>query len=332
MSGEALLFLPVAFLIGFLTFEYMIRTRWGGYALWLHSISERLSFYTWPRPPWNIVRIIMPNGDQALMYNVKVEEGKQGVTIETPLGLLKSPEKGSTVLPLTAIYVPGLPNPLSLVVYAVAGLITMWLAFYYGYLFLGLPTDAAFYTLTIVLMLYIYAYYNAASTSGVEYHEYEVRGLAPPYLHAIPSSTITSPIRQAKYLNIPIYIKVSKAAKDALETVKRALGVKSDNEAAELLAKGEFTEVIMEKATALRVEATRVEEAFNGFRNLRFAFGRFTVGRAVLLLIVFIIGMAVGFALGGGGGLAIGPPPGAVHNATVTHAMHNATVMGGGVP
>jgi len=335
MGYEALMALPVAFLVGYMVFEYMIRSRWGGYALWLQSAGERLSFFMWPRPPYNIVHLIMPNGDHALLYNLNIRERKDGVLIETPLGYLRSPEKGSTVLPLTAVYLPGYPNPMSLVVYAIAGLITAWIVYYYGYLFLGLPTDATFGILSLVFMFYIYLYYNAASTSGVEYHEYEVRGLAPPYLHAIPSSTVTSPIKQAKYLNIPIHIRVTKTAREALEAIKNALGVSSESEIAELLATGEFTEIVMRKAAALKVEATRVQEIFSAFHNLRFAFGRFTVGRAVLLLIVFIIGVAVGFALSGGGGLAIGPPPQAVNATahtvhTVTHVVHNATM--GGVP
>ena len=323
MGGEAIFILPVSLFVGFLLFEGLIRSRWGGYGLWLHSVGERLSFLLWPRPPANVIRLIMPNGDTTLLYNLKIKEEKNGVLIETPLGYLRSPEKGSTVLPLTAIYVPGIPNPLSLIVYALAGLITAWLTFYYGYLFLGLEPDATFATLALVLILYIYTYYNAASTSGVEYHEYEVRGLAPPYMHAIPSSNITSPSKQAKYLNIPIHIKVSKSAKESLQALKRALGVESDSEVAELLAKGEFTETIMRKAAALRVEATRVEEAFESFRNLRlvFSIGRITLGKVALLFFIFIVGLLVGLALGGSS-LIVGPPEQVVHNATA--------VVGGG--
>ena len=326
---EAFILLPVSLLLGFSVFSYLVNSRWGGDWLWLTSWSERLGFYFWPRPPYNVVKLVMLNGTPVLLYNLPVKERKNSIEIETPLGILSSPDKGSTVLPLTSIYIPGIPNPMTLVVYAIAGLIFSWIFFYYGYLFLGLPTDSSFATLALVLMIYIYVYYNAAASNGVEYHSYEIRGLAPPYLHAVPSSEVVGPLKAAKYNNTSIIIRVTKSVKEALGNLKRALGVESTSEVAELLALGEFVDVIMKKATMLKVEATRVEETFGAFHNLRLAVGRITIGRAVLLLIVFIIGVAVGFALGGGGGLAIGPPPGAVHNAT--HVVHNAT-MGGGVP
>ena len=198
---------------------------------------------------------------------------------------------------------------MGLVVFAMAGLIATWLSFYYGYLLLGFEPDAVFATLAIVLFAYIYTYYQAASTHGVEYHEYEVRGLAPPYLHAVTTSTITSPIRQAKYLNIPILIRVTGTAREALDSLKRALGVESDSEVAELLALGEFTETVMRKAAPLKAEAARVEELFGVFRSLQFRFGKITVGRAALLALFFIVGVFVGFALGGGS-VVVGPPPG----------------------
>ena len=229
-------------------------------------------------------------------------------------------------MPLTSIHIPGRPSPLSLVVYALSGLILFWLSFYYGFLFLGYQPDTVFWTLAIVAMIYIYMYYTAASTNGTEYHEYEVRGLAPPYLHAVPSSLVTSPIKAAKWLNIPIHIRVTKTAKEALDSIKNALGVESDSEVAELLAIGEFTETIMRKASALRVEASRVEEIFGAFRTLRFQVGRITIGKVALAFILFGIGFFVGWALSGGSVVVV--PSHAIENAT--HAAgslaHNASV------
>ena len=311
----AFFILPAAYLIGFLVFNNMVVSR-GGYPGWLDTVRDRLAFYVWPRPPVNVVRLIMPNGDQALLYNLRVRERKDGVIIDTPLGLLRSPEKGSLVLPLTSIHLPGRPSPLTLVVYALTGLIAFWLLFYYGYILLGYEPDIVFWTFALVAMLYIYMYYTAAANTGVEYHEYEVRGLAPPYLHAVPSSLVTSPIKAAKWLNIPIHIRVSKTAKEALDSLMNALGVKSESEVAELLAIGEFTETIMRKAAALRVEASRVEELFGAFRTLRFSFGRITVGKVALLFFVFSVGLLVGLALGGG--FAIGPPPEALAHVNST--------------
>ena len=315
--------LPIAYLIGFLFFDAAVRGKYPG---WLDTLGERLAFYMWPRPPRNIIRLIMPNGDQALLYNQNVKERKEGVIIDTPLGHLRSPEKGSIVLPLTSIHVPGRPSPLSLVAYAAMGLIVFWIVFYYGYLLAGYTADTVFWTLILVSSIYIYMYYTAASTSGTEYHEYEVRGLAPPYLHAVPSSLVTSPIKAAKWLNIPIHIRVTKTAKEALDSIKNALGVESDSEVAELLAIGEFTETIMRKASALRVEASRVEEIFGAFRTLRFQVGRITIGKVALMALMFFVGLLVGWALSGGSVVVV--PSQVVENATraAAGAVHNTSV------
>lgn len=315
MSGEAFYMLPVSMLSGFLVFSYLAGSR--GNWLWLTSWGMRLGFFLWPRPPLKIVKLTMLDGGQLLLYDPVVRERRDGLQIETPLGIVSTPGKGSTVLPLTAIYVPGIPNPMTLIVYALAGLISAWLTYYYGYLLLGLEVDATFATLALVLMLYIYMYYNAASTSGVEYHSYEIRGLAPPFLHAVPSSEVVGPLKTAKWSNTPILIRVTDKAREGLETLKRALGVEDAGQVAELMATGELFHVVIQKATALKAGATRVSEALGAFNTLEFRIGRLTLGRTALMLLVFLVGIIVGWALGGGT-VVVSPVP---HNATLTGGL-----------
>lgn len=319
MGAEALYMLPVSLLAGFLFFEYARRSRWGAETLWLGSLSERLGFFLWPTPPANVVNLLMLNGESILLYNAPVRERKEGVLIETPIGLVKAPEKAVQVRPLTAIFVPGRPSPLGLVVFALSGLIFAWLVFYYGYLLLGLEPDATFWTIALVLMLYIYLWYQAASTNGVEYHEYEVRGMAPPVLHAVPSSHIIGPLKQAKYTGTPILIRVTTSVRQALENVKRALGVQETSMAAELLALGEAYNITIQKAVSLKTHAARISEALGAFRTLDFRLGKITVGKVALLFFVFVVGLLVGLALGGG--FVVGPPPEAL-----------AQNVGGGAP
>jgi len=312
-----LLLLGISYLIGYGIADYLVRSRWGTRNwLWLTG-GEKLAFYQWPRVPENIVRLITLDGRQLLFYNAKVKEEKHMVEIETPLGRVVSPEKASTVMPLTAVYAPGIPNPLSLVVYVMGGLIAGWLIFYYGYLFAGLEPDAVFAGFAIMYMLYIYAWYQAASNNGVEYHEYVARGIAPPYIHAVPSPLLVSPLRTAKYENTPIIIRVTDGARRALEHLKRALGVESDSQVAELLASAEFADVIMRKAVDLRVESERVAQAFRSFQILS-GIGRIRLGTGLLLVLFLIIGIIIGYLLGGQ--VVVGPPP------------HYNASLGGGVP
>ncbi|MEB3787430.1 MAG: hypothetical protein GSR78_01590 [Desulfurococcales archaeon] len=310
MGYEPLALLPVSILIGFLVFAQLVRSRWKGDWLWLETWGERLGFFLWPRPPANIVKLITLSGEQLLLYNVPIRERKEQVIIDTPLGKVTSPEKASTVLPLTAVYLPSRPSPMVLVAYALAGLIAAWLVFYYGYLALGFKPDTVFVTLTIVMLAYVYMYYQAASSNGVEYHEYEVRGLAPPFMHAVPSSAMVSPLKAAKYTGTPILIRVSKSVQEALDLVKKALGVEETSQAAELLALGEAYDTVVKKAVSLRVHSSRIQEALGAFQTLTFSIGRITVGKAVLALVIFLIGVFVGWALSDK--LVIGPPPGPV--------------------
>ena len=316
-----LLLLFISYIIGYGIADYLVRSRWGTRNwLWLTG-GEKFQFYTWPRPPLNIIRLITVDGRSLLFYNAKVKEQRDKVEIETPIGRLTAPEKAAAPLPLTAIYVPGIPNPMSLVVYVLGGIIAGWITFYYGYLFMGLKPDATFTTLALGYMLYIYMWYQAASNSAMtEYHEYIATGIAPPYLHAIPSPNLVSPIRMAKYLNMPILIRVTDGAKRALEHLKRALGVESDSQVAELLASAEFSDIIMRKAVDLRVESERVAQAFRSFAVLS-GIGRIRLGTGILLVLFLVIGIIIGYMMGGH--VVVGPPP---------HALYNASLAGGGVP
>jgi len=305
---EAILMLPIALLTGYLFFELQAR-KWGPDAFWLKTAGERLNIFLWPSPPRNVVRIIMPNGMDALLYNVNVEEKRDGVIVNTPLGKLRAPETGKLLLPLTAIYLPGRPSPMTLVVYALSGLIAAWLTYYYGYLVLGLEANATFGLIAAMLLAHIYLYYRAASTTAMtEYHEYEVTGLAPPFLHAVPRNI--SPVRRAKYLNQPILIRVTKTAKESMKNLKRALSLQSDSEVAELLATGELVEVLFQNATRIRAGAMRVEKLLTSFEKARLAFsmGRITVGKVALMALMFIVGLVVGLAMGGTD-IVVGPPP-----------------------
>jgi len=306
--ATTLLLLGISYLIGYGIADYLVRSRWGTRNwLWL-SGGEKFQFYQWPRPPVNIIRLITVDGRSLLFYNVNVKEQKDRVEIEAPIGRLAAAEKAVAPLPLTAVYVPGLPNPMSLVVYTLGGIIAGWLIFYYGYLFMGLEPDAVFATLALVYMSYIYMWYQAASTSAMtEYHEYIATGIAPPYIHAIPSPNLVSPIRMAKYLNQPILIRVTDQARKALEHLKKALGVESDSQVAELLASAEFADVIMRKAVDLRVESERVAQAFRSFQVLS-GIGRIRLGTGILLVVFLLIGIVIGYMLGGQ--VVVGPPPG----------------------
>ena len=307
MAYEPLAMLPLSILLGFLFFAWLVRSRGRGDWLWLGSWGERLGFFLWPRPPANIVKLITLSGEQVLLYNVQINERKEQVIIETPLGKVTVPEKASTVLPLTAIYVHGKPSPMTLVAYAMAGLIAAWLAFYYGYLLMGFQPDAIFATFTIVLFIYIYLYYQAASTTAAtEYHEYEIRGIAVPFMHAIPSSTMISPLRAARYSGTPILIRVSKSVQEALDLVKKALGVEETSQAAELLALGEAYDTVVKKAVSLRVHSSRIQEALGAFQTLSFSIGRITVGKVLLAFLLVGLGFAIGWAMHGS--IVIVPP------------------------
>jgi len=165
------------------------------------------------------------------------------------------------------------------------------------------------FTCTLAYMAYIYLWYTAASTYGVEYHEYVARGLAPPYIHAVPSPMLVSPLKTARYENTPIIIRVTDQAKRALESLKRALGVESDSQVAELLATAEYADIVTKKAVALRVESERIAQAFRATQVLSQAVGRLTLLRLLVYMGVFVFGVLFGWLLSGGGVVVVGPPP-----------------------
>ena len=313
--AEALTWLAVGYGAGFLVTAYLVYARWRGDWLWLSSWGERLSFYVWPKPPENIVRLVMLDGRSMLFYNVPVKSRKETVEIETPVGRVVAVERASEPTPLTAIAVKGVHSPLGLVVYYLSGLVFAWVAFYYGYVLSGLEVDAPFLTLVAAFLAYIYLWYQAVSTNNTEYHEYVATGIAPPYIHAIPSPNLVSPLRIARYLNQPILIRVTDQARRALESLKKALGIESDSQVAELLATAEYADIVTKKAVALRVESERIAQAFRATQILSHAVGRLTLLRLAVYIGVFIFGVVFGWLLSGGGVIVVGPPPEALAQA-----------------
>ncbi len=314
---DALSLVPLAILVGFAFFAYAVKTQLRGQWLWLRSWGDRLNFYLWPSAPGNVVRLVDEHGRHLLFFDAPVLPEREGsVIVETPIGWLRSPLKASSARAITDIH--GRPGPYELALRAAAGLGAAWAFYYYTGVILAnmgfLQLDSTFAIVAMLLLVYPMVWWSVASRTSTEYWAFAWAGLAPPFIYAEPlvGDTI-SPMEYTRIKNRPVVIRVTRYAREALEEVKRSLGLgrgksgKADTTAAAVLGIAELYELLIRKAADIKARATRVNELLGSFRGLEIRAGKITIGKVALYALFFAIGVFVGIAISGGG-LVIGPP------------------------
>ena len=322
---ESVSLVPASLLAGFAFFLYSVRSQLRGNWLWLRSWGDRLNFYLWPSAPRNVVRLVDEHGRHLLFFDVPVMPEREGsVVLETPIGWLRSPLRARASRALTEIH--GRPGPYELALRAAAGLGAAWAFYYYTGIALSnlglMSIDPTFAMIAALMLVYPMLWWSVASRTGTEYWAFAWAGLAPPFIYVEPllGDTI-SPMEYTRLRNRPVVIRVTSYARAALEEVKRSLGLgeESKTTAASVLGIAEMYELLIRKAAETTARARRIAEQRLGMQFVELRLGKLTIGRVAFMFLVFIIGVFVGLALGGGG-IVVGPPPG-----------HNVTLASGGV-
>lgn len=303
--AEAVALVPVSILAGLATMWLYVRQYVGDWG-WLDSWGRRLRFLVWPLPPQNIVKVMMPDGDTLLLYNVEKKEARDSAVFYTPFGEFKASPPRSVVVGLN-VYVPGKPSPLHFVTAAMAGLLVVYLVLYYGWLLAGFEDLAP---LAFLVLGWAYLWYQAATTPNTQMWPMVVVAAASGHYQAVPApGEAISPREFVRYVaNKGITIKVSKEAKDALYEVAELLGEKDISVAAEVLSSISMCSTYVKAATSAAIKSMRLSEMRHSLgvfmlENLR----NVTLGRALVWLIFFALGVLVGWALFGGGDVVVVP-------------------------
>ncbi len=235
---------PLALLAGLGMAWFYTRSYIGGYG-WLRDIGGLFRFMLWPRPPLNAVKIVEADGRTRLYYDVDVREDKDKIVILTEHGLVKAVGARGVPAALTQIYLPGHPSPMHFVVAGLSGLVAVYIVLYYGLGLMGLvPLNFAAFG----VLLYAYAWYQAAGTPSFTYYPLMLVSVASGYSIALPiPGEGASPRAVLERLGKGVVIRVDKDALDSLYEVASMLGAVDENgkpdvsTAAELLASASST-------------------------------------------------------------------------------------------
>ena len=293
-----------SFVFGFSVYYYIVVGKARGWG-WLRTWGDRLAFFIWPYPPRVAVEVLYPSGRKEIHYDVEYERGEDGrVVFRLPhmhltLHGAQSERRGLT-------YDSGTPeSPLVLMLAGLGGLSTFLFVLYSLFAFaLGYGNAAIPIAGT---WIYLYLWYNAARTSYYPLYKALIVGYSGDSATALPSPETVGPrvfFQLAR--NNPVVIRVHREARAALEETARLVGG-DKSAAAEVLATSTGYVTMRRALTAMQ---HRLAEARLAERNLLVMTGEYmlrpTIARALAFLAVFLLGVALGWMLGGGG-ISISP-------------------------
>lgn len=300
-----LFFVVSGVFVGFAWFYYMVNSQVGE---WFHLSNwrQRLNFFLSPFPPQNMVVLVGLSGEARVYVNAEIKSTEKGYTITTPEGVIYSPVlKPKLISILESAVVPRVFTPYALGWRVLAGWMVGFLWGYYGIVLatpeIGFNID--FMIPVILLLNYaIYMMGNVLSkltTPNMETHVLTAKAVNPPTITAIPTvgPLGMSPVEAAKLENIPIQVKVDKEAVKTLEEIKETLGVDT-HAAAELLASAHLLRLYRQKIASILARITPLIEAERVTTRIELL--RLAVPRLIIVLLIFGLGLLVGWALGGG--------------------------------
>lgn len=306
--AQALSLYSIGLFAGFAVMNAVHRIVGRGEWIWLRGLGDRLWFMIFPRPPGNIVRLVLPHGDNLMFSDVRVSTARDSMVLETPVGHVEVPDVVKAVVPFSSIYVRGVPSPMHVTISAMAGWLAVYIVVYYGGLF-------ALNSLPIALtglgaLAYAFIWFNFANIPNTEYYSLVVRSLSPPTILAEPMiGEMVSPIRASRYSNTPIVIRVSREAEKVIDEVRQLLHTKSVSLAAEILSVGELYRTMLAReaslAARLRRESVRTSLSYQVASEVK----RATLAKAIVWAVFFLLGVVVGWALFGGGDVVITTSP-----------------------
>ena len=311
------LFVLSGVLVGYAWFYYSVHTQVGE---WFHLRDKRSrwSFFLSPYPPKNMLVLTSLSGQSDIYVDVEVKASKDGWTIEAPAGIISTPLLPKHYISmLEGALVPGVPSPYALAWRCLSGWMIGFIWGYYG-IVLTTPQELFGFTLEflipiILLINYIVYMFGAVftrlSTRNMETYVLVATALNPPAIHAVPAvgPLGISPIEYAQLTGGNISIKVDKEAVKALEEIKEALGVKEPHAGAELLATAHLLRLYRQKIASI---LARIQPLIETERLVsRVEALRLMIPKPAWLLLAFIIGLLLGWALGGGDVIVSTPTP-----------------------
>ncbi len=310
--------------VGFLTFVSLVKSQLGDDWGWLHTLSEKFGFFLSPLPPENMVVLVELDGKTSVYYNVKIEKIRNGWEIQLPHAKFYAPKiKESWTDLLGSNYPVKQSTPYNLAIRAIGGLMTgaymVYLTAVMGFASSSIG-EAILAAATILAVLYTLLAYRQALVPNLKVVEIVEWGHSSPTGHyAIPSigPRGMSPIEFAQLQGYELKVEVPKEVQELFNKLKERLQ-RDDLALAKLLAKAEESERLKIEIGHLKKSAIYSKELARSY-ILQSAF-KITLTRAIVMAVVFCLGVLIGWALFGGGDVVITSHP----------LINGTTVVGGG--
>ncbi len=304
---QAMILSLVSFMgFGFLTFVVLVRSQLGGDWAWLRTLGERFSFFLSPRPPENMVVMTYLDGRSEVFYNVKIERVRRGWEVRLPHATYFAPKiKESWTDLLGSNYPVRQSTPYNIAIRAIGGLMT---GAYIVYIlaisnaFDYVQTEAGRSVLVasaLLAIFYTVLAYRQAMVPNLRVVELVEWGISPAGRYALPSigPRGMSPIEYAKLQGYELKVEVPSEVRELFEKLRERYQ-RDDIALAKMLAKAEEAEKLkVEIGEVKRREVYSREIARHMVLTQVF---RFSIPRLAVIVLVLLVGVLIGYALGGG--------------------------------
>ncbi|MEB3861473.1 MAG: hypothetical protein GSR84_04545 [Desulfurococcales archaeon] len=317
---------------GFFTFVALVRSQLGGDWGWLRSMGERLAFFLAPTPPRNMVILTELDGETHAYYNVKIEKADKAYEIHLPHAKYLAPKiKESWSDLLGSNYPVPESTPYNLAIRAIGGLMVGAYMIYLMAISGGLGLvetqagQAALVAAAILAVAHTLLAYRSAMIPNLKVVELVELGISSPGTrYALPSigPRGMSPVEFAKLQAYELKVEVPREVKELYERLLQRYK-HEDLALAKLLA-------LAEEAERLKVEISEVKRREVYSQQMARAYFlqhaiRVAFSRPLALFLAVVIGIVIGYALGGGDIVFVGQPPAPQPAPT---PMPNASVAG----
>ncbi len=290
---------------GFAAFLVLARSYGWQY---LRTFGDRLAFFFAPYPPRNMVVVQKMGGEEEVYYDAEIEKHEKGYKIALPGVVIAAPKIFPKLLEILATgVVPGKPSPYGVGWRVVLGWSVAWLTSYYIALWSYSIYDWNTFTVTLFMASIMILVYLAGvilyrlRTPNVQFIGLMITGAEMPVYHAVP---VCGPLGAppTECLRIIKDAKLEWHVPEELKSIFEQWLKRFKNDASK-------TAAFFERAMEPEIYRRALSECLASMQSMRQAarsyirltFMRLTVPRILLLLLVFAVGLAVGYALSGGG-------------------------------
>ena len=316
----------------FFAFAATVRSQLGGDWGWLRGLGDKLGFQLGPRPPGNMVVLTELDGSTHAYYNVRIERGRNGYEIHLPHAKYLAPRiKESWSDLLGSNYPVPESTPYNLAIRAIGGLMVGAYMIYLMAISGGLGLvetqagQAALVAATILAIAHTLLAYKTAMVPNLKVIELVEWGISSPGTrYALPSigPRGMSPVEYAKLQGHELKVEVPGEVRELWERLLKRYE-HEDLALARLLAKAEEAERLKVEISAVKrreVYSQQMAKAYFLQHAIRIAFSR-----PLALFLAIVVGIVIGYALGGGDIVFVSQPPSPAPAPTL---VPNASVAG----